>query len=127
MAASVEKVAARKTAKERAPAKSEPPAKGHHKTAKRPAKRVTAKDLQEVANFAVSLDEIDTSDLADQLFNFAVTPIPEGDEDWRIEKRERARKDGATVTYWNFRARKSIKVDGKRKVPYRKGGKHVKG
>lgn len=77
---------------------------------------------QEAETFAVSLDEIDLTDL---LFDFAVPqqPIPESDDDWRIEKRHRVRKtDGVTVTYWNFRARKSIKVDGKRVVPYRKGG-----
>lgn len=42
--------------------------------------------------------------------------------DWRIEKRHRKNKNGEWATYWNYRSRKPQTIDGKRVVPYRKGG-----
>lgn len=45
------------------------------------------------------------------------------DAEWRREFRKRYRKtDGVMIVYWNLRARKITRVDGKRKIEYRKGG-----
>lgn len=49
----------------------------------------------------------------------------QGSAEWRIERRYRRRKDGAMVMYWNYRARKIRHQDGRRIVPYRKGGKKL--
>ncbi len=54
-------------------------------------------------------------------FDFAV---PEGDSEWRVEKRYNTKKDGQGVVYWNYRARVGFTDEnGKRVVPYKKGGK----
>lgn len=46
---------------------------------------------------------------------------------WRIETRERVRKDGKTIIYWNYRRRQIHRDgDGNRRIEYRKGGHRVK-
>lgn len=57
----------------------------------------------------------------DDDFDFAV---PEGDSEWRVEKRYYTKKDGQNMVYWNYRARVGfVDANGKRIVPYKKGGK----
>lgn len=75
----------------------------------------TAKVPQNQARFAV-LDDLEP---LEAFADFAV----QADSRWRIERRYRKRKDGAIVMYWNYRARKIERTDGRRIVPYRKGGK----
>lgn len=57
----------------------------------------------------------------DEGLDFAV---PEGDSEWRVEKRYYTKKDGQAMVYWNYRARVGqVDESGKRTVPYKKGGK----
>ncbi len=48
-----------------------------------------------------------------------------GGSGWRIEQRFYTKKDGTIMLYWNYRSKKPIYINGKRKVPYRAGGKKL--
>ena len=42
---------------------------------------------------------------------------------WRIERRYRVNREGHNIMYYNYRRRKIMRVDGKQRVEYLKGGK----
>lgn len=54
---------------------------------------------------------------------FRGTKHGKGSGRWRVERRRYKKKDGTYSYYWNYRERDVRKVNGRRKVRYRKGGK----
>lgn len=64
-------------------------------------------------------------DVEDDEGEFDIFAVLDSDE-WRIERRYRARKDGQSVMYWNYRRRKiHHDDDGNRRIAYRKGGRKL--
>lgn len=85
------------------------------------AKKAQEREPEPAAIFAVVDDLISDDDLAEDFDPFRDVDAKE----WRIEMRQRPRKDGKMVMYYNYRRRKIHYVNGKQRVEYLKGGKRV--
>lgn len=99
------------------------PAKSGKRLPQKPTKLPQKPEVEDFAGNFAGNDLIDDEDLEASDFDFYANVDR---QKWRLETRTYTKKDGTVMLYFNYRRRKSyVNPDGKRIIPYRRGGKRV--